>query len=616
MINTKSKTLIEKVVIKFSGDSGDGMQLTGSQFSDESAWLGNDIATFPDYPSEIRAPAGTVAGVSGFQLHFGSSGIHSPGDKADVLIAMNPAALKANLKNIRSQGIIIIDIDSFDEKSILKAEFQTNPLTDGSLSDFEILKVPISSLTRKSILDLKIPIDNKSIARCKNMFALGFINFMFSRNNGQAENFINKKFRKDKNLIQANLTALATGYNYAENIEAIGSVYAVKPKQNKPGIYRNITGNKAVAWGLMAASEKSGLDLFLGSYPITPATDIMQELAQHKWFGVKVFQAEDEIAGICSSIGASFAGNLAVTTTSGPGLALKSEAIGLAIMAELPLVVVDVQRGGPSTGLPTKTEQSDLNIALYGRHGESPAVVLAAGTPSDCFDYAYMACKIAIEHMTPVILLTDGYLGNGAEAWRIKSTEYLPEINVNRPDPDKSLWKPYIRNHNTLARFWAIPGMKNFEHRIGGLEKQKDSGNVSYEAENHAEMVRIRHEKIKRIANVIPVQKFKGKDKDDLLIVGWGGTFGTLFGAVNELQEEGYNVGFTHFNYICPLPSNTNEIFSKFKRIVICELNLGQFANYLRTQLPQYNYLQINKVKGQPFTIDELKENIKAIINN
>lgn len=616
MINTKSKTLIEKVVIKFSGDSGDGMQLTGSQFSDESAWLGNDIATFPDYPSEIRAPAGTVAGVSGFQLHFGSSGIHSPGDKADVLIAMNPAALKANLKNIRSQGIIIIDIDSFDEKSILKAEFQTNPLTDGSLSDFEILKVPISSLTRKSILDLKIPIDNKSIARCKNMFALGFINFMFSRNNGQAENFINKKFRKDKNLIQANLTALATGYNYAENIEAIGSVYAVKPKQNKPGIYRNITGNKAVAWGLMAASEKSGLDLFLGSYPITPATDIMQELAQHKWFGVKVFQAEDEIAGICSSIGASFAGNLAVTTTSGPGLALKSEAIGLAIMAELPLVVVDVQRGGPSTGLPTKTEQSDLNIALYGRHGESPAVVLAAGTPSDCFDYAYMACKIAIEHMTPVILLTDGYLGNGAEAWRIKSTEYLPEINVNRPDPDQSLWKPYIRNHNTLARFWAIPGMKNFEHRIGGLEKQKDSGNVSYEAENHAEMVQIRHEKINRIANVIPVQKFKGKDKDDLLIVGWGGTFGTLFGAVNELQEEGYNVGFTHFNYICPLPSNTNEIFSKFKRIVICELNLGQFANYLRTQLPQYNYLQINKVKGQPFTIDELKENIKAIINN
>lgn len=615
MAETKTGVEIEKIVIKFAGDSGDGMQLTGSQFSDESAWLGNDIATFPDYPSEIRAPAGTVAGVSGFQLHFGRSGIHSPGDIADVLVAMNPAALKANLKSIRSEGIIIVDIDSFDLKNIEKAEFKSNPLEDGSLSNFEIIRAPISSLTKKSITELNLGLDNKSITRCKNMFALGFVNCMFNRSVDPAKNFITKKFKKSEALITANIAALEAGFNFAENIEAVASAYTILPVSHQPGLYRNITGNKAVAWGLIAASEKSGRPLFLGSYPITPATDIMQELVNHKWCGAKVFQAEDEIAGICSAIGASYAGNLAVTTTSGPGLALKGEAIGLAVMTELPLVIVDVQRGGPSTGLPTKTEQSDLMQALYGRNGESPAVVIAAGSPSDCFDFSYMACKIAIEHMTPVILLTDGYLGNGAEAWKVKKLKSLPPIKASLPKQNGEEWKPYKRNPDTLAREWAMPGMKGFEHRIGGLEKQDVSGSISHDPENHQFMVIRRAEKVKLVQKDIPLQKVKGKDKDDLLVVGWGGTYGTLFGTINELQKEGKNVALSHFNYINPLPSNTAEVFSKFRRIVVCELNLGQFANYLRTQLPQFTYLQINKVQGQPFTIKELKEKINQIID-
>ncbi|MBK9283021.1 MAG: 2-oxoacid:acceptor oxidoreductase subunit alpha [Sphingobacteriaceae bacterium] len=604
---------IEKVVIKFAGDSGDGMQLTGSQFSDESAWLGNDIATFPDYPSEIRAPAGTVAGVSGFQLHFGKKGIHSPGDIADVLVAMNPAALKTNIKNIRYQASIIIDVDSFDKKSFEKAEFNSNPLEDGSLDEFELIKVPITSLTKKCILALDLGIDNKSIMRCKNFFALGFINCMFNRSNTQSENFINEKFKKNSLLVKANVAALRTGYNFADTIEAVSFAYTILPSSNKPGKYRNITGNKAVAWGLMAASEKTNLPLFLGSYPITPATDIMQELVKHKWIGAKVFQAEDEIAGICSSIGASFAGNLAVTTTSGPGLALKGEAIGLAVMTELPLVIVNVQRGGPSTGLPTKTEQSDLLQALYGRNGESPLVVIAASSPSDCFDYAYNACKIAIEHMTPVILLTDGYLGNGSEAWRIKSVKELSEIQVGHVDHEVKDWKPYERNPESLARKWVIPGMKGFEHRIGGLEKQDISGNVSHDPVNHEKMVKQRAAKVKRVENFIPLQKVKGKENDGLLVVGWGGTYGTLYGAVSELQNEGLNISFSHFNYINPLPKNTFEIFNRYKKIVICELNTGQFASHLRNLFPQFDYLQINKIQGQPFTIKELKEKISGI---
>lgn len=611
----KKSAEVEKVVIKFAGDSGDGMQLTGAQFSDESAWLGNDIATFPDYPSEIRAPGGTIAGVSGFQVHFGGSGIHSPGDIADVLVAMNPAALKANLGNIRKEGIIITDSDSFDQKGLEKAGYISNPLEDGSLGDYELVRVPVSSLTRKAVTEKVSGLDNKSVMRCKNMFALGFVNCMFSRSVEPAEKFLRKKFGKHAGLSEANIAALHAGYNFAETTEAIGTAYTILPASHIPGTYRNITGNKAVAWGLMAAAEKSGRPLFLGSYPITPATDIMQELVRHQWSGVKVFQAEDEIAGICSSIGAAFSGSLAVTTTSGPGLALKGEAIGLAVMTELPLVIVDVQRGGPSTGLPTKTEQSDLMQALYGRNGESPVVVLAASTPSDCFDYAYAACKIALEHMTPVILLSDGYLGNGAEAWRVKKMQELPAISSRLVSSENESWQPYRRDNDSLARSWAIPGMNGFEHRIGGLEKQDVTGNVSHDAANHEKMVKLRAEKVKRVQEDIPLQRVKGKDRNGLLVVGWGGTYGILFGAVEELQREGANIAFAHFNYIHPLPANTAEIFGRFENIVVCELNMGQFAGYLRMQLPQFTYRQINKVQGQPFSIRELKEQLTVLLN-
>ena len=616
MISVKKTTEVEKVVIKFAGDSGDGMQLTGSQFSDTSALFGNDIATFPDYPSEIRAPQGTISGVSGFQIHFGKSGVHSPGDLADVLVAMNPAALKANLNHIRKSATIIIDIDSFDKKSLEKAEYTSNPLEDGSLEDYKIIEAPITSFTKKCILDLNLGLDNKSILRCKNMFSLGLVYCMFSRPLAQSEAFITSKFKNKPELAKANLAALHTGYNYAETIELLSSTYTVLPADHKPGTYRNITGNQAVAWGLMAASEKSGLNLFLGSYPITPATDIMQELVKHKWCGVKVFQAEDEIAGICSSIGASFAGNLAVTTTSGPGLALKGEAIGLAIMAELPLVIVNVQRGGPSTGLPTKTEQSDLMQALYGRNGESPAIVIAAGTPSDCFDYAFIACKLAIEYMTPVILLTDGYLGNGAEAWKIKHLKDLPAIHPPLANKELKNWKPYLRDDETLARYWATPGTAGLEHRIGGLEKQDIVGCVSHNPLNHEKMIHLRAEKVKKAQTAIPSQKVKGKDANDLLVVGWGGTYGTLYGAVNELQKEGGNIAFAHFNYINPLPANTEEIFSKHKRILVCELNMGQFASYLKSQFPQFHYEQYNKIQGQPFTIEELKNKFSKLLKH
>ncbi len=607
MIAKKKTIEVEKIVIKFAGDSGDGMQLTGTQFSDTSSLFGNDIATFPDYPSEIRAPQGTISGVSGFQVHIGKSGVYSPGDIADVLVAMNPAALKANLNSLRKSGIIITDIDSFDKKSLEKAECLTNPLEDGSLDDYKIIEAPVTSLTKKCITDLNLGMDNKSILRCKNMFTLGMVYCMFNRSLEQSENFITTKFKKKPELVTANLAALHAGHNYAYTIELLASAYTVLPADNKAGMYRNITGNQAVAWGVMAASERSGREIFLGSYPITPATDIMHELVKHKWFGAKVFQAEDEIAGICSSIGASFAGNLAITTTSGPGLALKGEAIGLAIMAELPLVIVNVQRGGPSTGLPTKTEQSDLMQALYGRNGDSPAIVIAAGSPSDCFDFAYIACKLALEHMTPVILLTDGYLGNGAEAWAIKKTKDLPSITPSLVNKDVKEWEPYLRNPETLARYWATPGMPGYEHRIGGLEKQEVSGKVSHNAENHEKMTLMRAEKIQRVKKFIPHQKVKGKEYDDLLIVGWGGTYGTIYGAVTELQSEGHNIAFCQFNYINPLPENTADIFSKYKRIMVCELNMGQFASHLKATIPQFTYMQHNKIQGQPFTIDELK---------
>lgn len=607
------KTELESVVIKFAGDSGDGMQLAGMLFTETTANVGNEIATFPDFPSEIRAPQGTVAGVSGFQIHFGSSGVHSPGDSPDILIAMNPAALMANLSQLKPACTIIIDIDSFDKKHFEKAGFEGNPLEDGTLADYNVIEAPITSLTKTGLADLGL--DNKSMLRCKNMFALGIAYWLFNEPLEKSLSFFDRKFKSNPTIAEANIRVLKAGHHYAETIEAIRSSFTVLPAKKAAGTYRNITGNQAMAWGFLAAAKKAKKELFLGTYPITPATDILHELSKHKWAGVKIIQAEDEIAGICSAIGASFAGDVAITTTSGPGMALKTEAIGLAVMTELPLVIVNVQRGGPSTGLPTKTEQSDLMQALYGRNGESPIAVISASTPANCFDWAFEATRIALEHMTPVILLSESYLGNGAEPWKIKLTEELPDIHPRTLESYDENWKPYNRDAEKLARNWVVPGTKGMEHRIGGLEKDECTGCVSHNPQNHAKMVEIRHDKINRIADFIPLQKYKGKDATKLLVVGWGGQFGILFGAVNQLQKEGKDIAFTHFNYINPLPKNTAQIFQKFDRILVCELNKGQFAAYLRMQFPQFNFEQFNKFEGLPFKIIDLKNKFNEILN-
>ncbi len=603
---------LDKVVIKFAGDSGDGMQLTGSQFTETSALFGNDVATFPDFPAEIRAPQGTVAGVSGFQVHIGRIEINTPGDAADVLVAMNPAALKSNLGFLEAGKTIIIDIDTFKKKDLDKAGFKSNPLEDGSMDGFSIIEAPISSMTRESVLD--VGLDNKSMMRCKNMFALGMVYWMFSRPLKNTLDFLNKKFKNKPQIIEANTKALKAGFNFAETIEALPSAYTVLPASLEKGTYRNIMGNPATAWGFLAAAEHSGRKLFLGAYPITPASDILHELTKHKYFGVTTFQAEDEIAAVCAAIGTSFAGSLAITTTSGPGLALKGEAIGLAMIAELPLVVVDIQRGGPSTGLPTKTEQSDLMQAVYGRNGESPTIVLAASTPSNCFKYAYMASKLALEHMTPVILLTDGYLGNGAEPWKIINMDELPGISPNLAKENTEDWMPYKRDAEKLAREWAVPGMKGLEHRIGGLEKEDITGNVCYDPHNHEKMCLLRQEKVDRVANYISDQEVIGDESGDVLVVGWGGTYGHLYTTVDKMRKDGKNISLAHFNYIQPLPKNTEEVFSKFKKIIICELNFGQFAKYLRGKLPQFKYETYNKVQGFPFTVSELTEHFNTLL--
>lgn len=610
-----SKTIeeIDNVVIKFAGDSGDGMQLTGDQFSNTTAFIGNDLSTFPDFPAEIRAPQGTVAGVSGFKIQFGNTNIYSPGDKADVLIAMNPAALKANVDWIKDRGTIIIDSDSFKAKDFEKAGYTSNPLEDGTMDGYNLIQAPITKLTKDSVEGFII--ENKFRTRSKNMFALGIVYWLFNRPLNITEDFLKAKFKKDPELANANVASLKAGYNYAITVELLPSSYTIKPATLPKGKYRSITGNTATAWGFLAAAEKSGLQIFLGSYPITPASDILHELSKHKGFDVITIQAEDEIAGICSAIGASFAGGLALTTTSGPGLALKGEAIGLAMMTELPLVIVNVQRGGPSTGLPTKTEQSDLLQAVYGRNGESPVIVIAASTPSNCFDYAFMAAKLAVEHMTPVILLTDGFIANGAEPWRIKNTEELPNIQPVKVDVNaREAWKPYLRDLDKLSRQWAVPGTKGFEHRIGGLEKQDVSGNISYEPLNHENMVKVRAEKVKRVANFIPELKVEGAEQGDLLIVGWGGTFGNLYTSFNEVKKTNSKVAFAHFNYINPLPKNTAEVFARYKKIVVCELNLGQFVKILRSEMPQFNYIQYNKVQGLPFLKSELVEEFERIL--
>jgi len=606
MEEKRKPTDVDEVVIKFAGDSGDGMQLTGTLLTDASAHFGNDVATFPDYPSEIRAPQGTVGGVSGFQVHLGHIKVFTPGDQADLLVAMNPAALKANEKNIKSTGTIVVDIDTFTDKNLKKAGFQKdNPFEEDHLLDFHVLKAPISTLTKEALKDLKL--DNKSVLRSKNMFVLGMVDFMFSRPIEETVRFFKTKFSKYPILIEANTKALQAGYTFAENTHAIFS-HKIAPSKIESGKYRNIKGNQATAWGLATAAEKSGLPLFCGSYPITPATDILQYLSQLRYLNVKTFQAEDEIAGISTSIGAAFAGNLAVTTTSGPGLALKTEASGLAVIAELPLVIVNVQRGGPSTGLPTKTEQADLFQALFGRSGESPLPVIAATNPTDAFYSAFEAARIALEHMTPIILLSDTFIANGSQPFRIPEMKDLPEIKPLIVDAGAD-YQPYKRvyKENTV-RGWAIPGTKGLQHRLGGLEKMSVTGTVSSDPENHEVMTSERAEKVKNIANHIPLQKVEGNQEGDILLVGWGGTYGHIKSTFDELNKEGKEVSFTHFKYINPLPKNTEEILKKFKKIVVCELNTGQFAKYLKMNFDGLDIYQINKIQGLPFRVDEIKE--------
>ena len=601
----------EEVVIRFSGDSGDGMQLTGTLFSDTAALYGNDLSTFPDYPAEIRAPQGTVGGVSGFQVHLGHSEINTPGDYADVLIAMNPAAVKANALWVKPGGTIIYDKDNFTEKNLEKAGYKSDFVREENLENYNIIAAPVSTMVKEALKDFGL--DPKSVLRTKNMFALGMVYWLFDRKLKYTEQYFEKKFNKKPEMAEANKVALRAGYYYAETIEALNPVIKIEPAQIAKGTYRNISGNTATAWGFIAAAEKAGLNLFIGSYPITPASGILEELASRKDLGVKTFQAEDEIAGICAALGASFAGSMAITSTSGPGLALKSEAIGLAVMAELPVVIINVQRGGPSTGLPTKTEQADLMQALFGRNGECPVVVIAASTPSNCFRYAYDAAKIALEHMTPVLLLTDGYLANGSEPWKIPEMSDLPEIKPPYADNKDIPFFPYKRNCETLVRSWAIPGTPGLEHRIGGLEKTI-KGTVSYIPENHEMMVRLRADKVAKVADSIPDLKVYGEESGELLVVGWGGTRGYLMTAVRELQTEGNKVSLAHFNYINPLPKNVADVFRKFKKIAVAELNLGQFADYLRIKCHEFDYEQINKVQGIPFTIKEIKDKCIKIL--
>lgn len=600
------------VVIRFAGDSGDGMQLTGSLFADMSAIYGNSLSTFPDYPAEIRAPHGTVSGVSGFQVHIGSEDVETPGDFCDLLVAMNPAALKANAKWCKRHAMILVDSDAFDEAGMSKAGFTTdNPFSELGVEDRILIPAPITTLTKECLKDSGM--DNKSILKCKNMFTLGMACYIYNRPVEYIFQYLEKKFaKKHPELIEPNKRVLTAGCNFAANVQLIPNTYTVEPSHNlRKGTYRNITGNQATAWGLLAASEKSSLPLFCGSYPITPATGILEELAVHKSLGAKTLQAEDEIAGICTAIGAAYAGNLAVTTTSGPGLSLKSEAMGLAVMAELPLVVVDVQRGGPSTGLPTKTEQSDLNQALYGRNGECPMAIVAAHSPAHCFETAFNAAKIALEHMTPVIMLSEGFIGNGSEPWRIPEMKDYPEIKppfVEGVLKEGQKFYPFQRNPETLVRRWAVPGQKGFEHRVGGLEKNHN-GVLSNDPINHETMVRERAEKVALIAKSLPELKIiSGAASGKLLVVGWGGTYGHIHAAVHELGDA---VSYVHFDFINPLPSNTAEVFSRFEKILVCELNCGQFADYLRALYPHCEILKYNKVQGQPFLVSELVEAIK-----
>ena len=601
----------DDLVVRFAGDSGDGMQLSGTLFSDAAALTGNDIATFPDYPAEIRAPHNTIAGVSGYQVHVGSH-IYSSGDKCDILVAMNPASFKSQLKWAKKGATVIVDADTFTPEALEKAGYKEDPFTEEFERAYTIVHAPITSFTER--IGNEQGVDKKTADKSRNMFALGMIFFLTNKTLEKTFAYLERKFAKKPEVVKLNKAVLTEGYEYADKLELIHSkIMEVAHAQMPKGRYRNITGNVATAWGLLAASERSGRRLFLGSYPITPATDVMVELSKHKGLGARVFQAEDEIAGVCSAIGASYAGALACTSTSGPGLSLKSEALGLAVMTELPLVVVDVQRGGPSTGLPTKTEQSDLNQALYGRNGEAPLIVVAASSSANCFYWAYTAAKLALEHMTPVILLTDGYLGNGSQLFRIPKVADLPSITPRLAKPNDPNYRPFRRDPETFTREWALPGMEGLRHRVGGLEKCPD-GPLSTDPENHALMTYNRQEKVNRVANYIPEQEVTGNPDADLLVVGWGGTAGAITLAVEELNNEGKKVAYTHFNYICPLPKNTGDILRKYKKIVVCELNNGQFAGYLRTQFPECPMQQYNKIMGLPFEVGELKECFTKIL--
>lgn len=605
MIKGKELQNLAEVTVRFAGDSGDGMQLTGSQFSDTTAVWGNDLSTLPDYPAEIRAPSGTVYGVSGFQLHFGSMEVHTPGDRPDVLVAMNPAAIKKNLPDLKAGGMIIANTDAFDTKNLKLAKYETNPLEDNSLEGFEIYPVPITTLTIKALESIKL--SPKEISRCKNFFALGLMYWLYNRPLDQTIEWIKNKFKNKPEFIEANYNALVAGYNFGENTELFTIRYEVESAQLPKGTYRSISGNEATALGCLAASVKSGLPLFLGSYPITPATEILQYLSNYKQFGVKTFQAEDEIAGITSAIGASFAGNLALTTTSGPGLALKSEALGLALMTELPLVVINVQRGGPSTGLPTKTEQADLLQAMYGRNGESPLCVIASSTPSDCFYMAIEAFRIAIKFMCPVILLTDGYLANGSEPWKIPHVNELQDIPVKFWE-DKETYQTYLRDE-FLSRPWAKPGTPGLEHRIGGLEKANVTGAVSYDHDNHDLMVNLREQKIKNIAKDIPDLAVDGEQEGELLVLGWGGTYGAIIEAVLRLRKAGYKVSQAHLKYLNPMPANTEKVLRSFKKVLIPEINLGQLAKIIRSEF-LIPVEQFNLVRGLPFKSMDIEEKI------
>jgi 2-oxoglutarate ferredoxin oxidoreductase subunit alpha len=604
------REVIDQAVIRFAGDSGDGMQITGSQFTNTVALYGNDIATFPDYPAEIRAPAGTVPGVSGFQLNFSSGEVHTPGDTVDVLIAMNPAALKVNIGDLKPNGIVIVNADSFKESELRKAHLTTNPLEDHSLDRFRVFAVELQRLTRSALQHLGL--DAKAMDRCKNFFALGMCYWLYNRSMEPTVRWIDDKFMKKPLLAEANKLAMKAGYSYCEATEAFQISYEIPPAQLTPGLYRNLSGNQALALGFVTAAKKAGLRLFLGSYPITPASDILHELSQYKDFGVLTFQAEDEIAAITSSIGASFAGMLAVTTTSGPGMALKTEGLGLAVMTELPLVVCDIQRGGPSTGLPTKTEQADLLQALFGRNSEAPIPVLAAASPADCFWIAVEASRIALKYMVPVIILSDGYLANGAEPWRIPSVEEIPGIPVRfATNPDGFL--PYKRDPDTLARPWAIPGTPGLEHRIGGLEKQDVSGNVNYEPLNHEKMVRIRAAKIDAMVQDVPNVLPSGDPEGDLLLVSWGSTYGSITQAVKAERAKGRKLGHLHLRYLNPLPANLGDILKCYRKILVPELNMGQLVWVLRAKY-LVDAVGLNKIQGRPFKQNELEQKIEEML--